>query len=109
MIHELIPGIANVNLVQSLTDSNFLSHSSFGVARNSILITDSVQKAVNYLERHPFPVAVALQFLDFLDSAIVRSLCQCEVLIVPLQSCNNGLLMTTCCVLEFLLHGVALD
>jgi hypothetical protein len=95
----LISGVTHTKAVPFLAVTNFLGDTTVGIiARNSVLLADALQKAMDNLEGDPLPLAVALQLHDFLNCAVVSagSLGMVVVVnsqnLVDLQSVGTGLL-----------------
>jgi hypothetical protein len=92
-------GRAHGNAVPRLADSDFIGDATVGVvARNSVLLANALQEAMDNLEGDPLPLAVALQLHDFLNCAVVSAGSLGMVVVVnsqnliDLQSVGAGLL-----------------
>jgi hypothetical protein len=65
---------AHGNAVPCLADSDFFGDATVGVvARNTVLLANPLQEAIDNLKGDPLPLAVALQLHDFLNRAVVSA------------------------------------
>jgi hypothetical protein len=95
----LISGVTHTKAVPFLAVTNFLCDTTVGIiARNSVLLANALQEAMDNLKGDPLPLAVALQLHDFLNCAVVSAGSLGMVVVVnsqnliDLQSVGAGLL-----------------
>jgi hypothetical protein len=100
--------VTHIKGVTFLTDSHLgINLPSFGVARPSILLMDTVQKTIHHLKSNPFPVAITFQLHDFLNSTIVCTCCLRPICVILRQNVIDFGSMSTCLLLQVHLIGIA--
>jgi hypothetical protein len=104
----LISGITHTKAVPFLAVANFLGDTTVGIiARNSVLLANALQEAMDNLEGDPLPLAVALQLHDFLNCAVVSAGSLGMVVVVNSQNLIDLQSVGACLLFEFGLFLVA--
>jgi hypothetical protein len=104
----LIIGITHTKAVPLLAVTNFLGDTTVGIiARNSVLLANALQKAMDNLKGDPLPLAVAFQLHDFLNCAVVGAGSLGMVVVVNSQNLIDLQSVGACFLFEFGLLRVA--
>jgi len=94
--------------VPFLTNANLLGDTSGGiVARNTVLLTDPLEEAIDNLKSDPLPLPVTLQLHDFLHCAVVRTLSLGEIIVISLQNFADLLAMGASLLFKVCLESIA--
>jgi len=104
----LIIGITHTKAVPLLAVTNFLGDTTVGIiARNSVLLANALQKAMDNLKGDPLPLAVTFQLHDFLNCAIVSAGSLGMVIVVNSQNLIDLQSVGACLLFELGLLRVA--
>jgi hypothetical protein len=99
---------AHLQAVPFLANAHLLGDSASGVvARNTILLTNPLEEAINNLKSDPLPLPVSLQLHDLLHSAMVCTLSLRKIVVVSLQNFNDLLSVGASLLFKLCLESIA--